>query len=337
MGGKVMDLFKHIFHVIRIVTVKEYPLSEIKQQIRNKVIGPGDRIRVKGYLSCFAPICEPDTFVPKMITYDRKHDEVHVVSCSPVVRNLQSEEYGVAFLYPQQEGRFEYELENSAERLQITDKNRFIPVVMRKQEYRKFSEKQIEMICSIEDICVCDPKDEFIFKTREFRKVNDWFTDLYIPQYSAYCLKAQSILPDNNGDRKDPVIVPYAIEYQVSCKDEEIDLFEELHTALVKAFVNENSRYKIWHMGEESHDFILAEDPGLKIVYKFDGKVGFYQNIDITDTLIYEQQMMLLEERLLQFKDHLHASIHLDLVYLSDIGMSRVLDIGRYKPKANLA
>ena len=67
-----MDLFKHIFHVIRIVTVKEYPLSEIKQQIRNKVIGPGDRIRVKGYLSCFAPICEPDTFVPKMITYDRK-------------------------------------------------------------------------------------------------------------------------------------------------------------------------------------------------------------------------------------------------------------------------
>ena len=41
---------------------------------------------------------------------------------SPVVRNLQSEEYGVAFLYPQQEGRFEYELENSAERLQITDK-----------------------------------------------------------------------------------------------------------------------------------------------------------------------------------------------------------------------
>ena len=41
--------------------------------------------------------------------------------------------------------------------------------------------------------------------------------------------------------------------------------------------------------------------------------------------------------RLLQFKDHLHASIHLDLVYLSDIGMSRVLDIGRYKPKANLA
>ena len=104
MGGKVMDLFKHIFHVIRIVTVKEYPLSEIKQQIRNKVIGPGDRIRVKGYLSCFAPICEPDTFVPKMITYDRKHDEVHVVSCSPVVRNLQSEEYGVAFLYPQQEG-----------------------------------------------------------------------------------------------------------------------------------------------------------------------------------------------------------------------------------------
>ena len=331
MGGKVMDLFKHIFHVIRIVTVKEYPLSEIKQQIRNKVIGPGDRIRVKGYLSCFAPICEPDTFVPKMITYDRKHDEVHVVSCSPVVRNLQSEEYGVAFLYPQQEGRFEYELENSAERLQITDKNRFIPVVMRKQEYRKFSEKQVE------DICVCDPKDEFIFKTREFRKVNDWFTDLYIPQYSAYCLKAQSILPDNNGDRKDPVIVPYAIEYQVSCKDEEIDLFEELHTALVKAFVNENSRYKIWHMGEESHDFILAEDPGLKIVYKFDGKVGFYQNIDITDTLIYEQQMMLLEERLLQFKDHLHASIHLDLVYLSDIGMSRVLDIGRYKPKANLA
>ena len=272
-----------------------------------------------------------------MITYDRKHDEVHVVSCSPVVRNLQSEEYGVAFLYPQQEGRFEYELENSAERLQITDKNRFIPVVMRKQEYRKFSEKQVEMICSIEDICVCDPKDEFIFKTREFRKVNDWFTDLYIPQYSAYCLKAQSILPDNNGDRKDPVIVPYAIEYQVSCKDEEIDLFEELHTALVKAFVNENSRYKIWHMGEESHDFILAEDPGLKIVYKFDGKVGFYQNIDIRDTLIYEQQMMLLEERLLQFKDHLHASIHLDLVYLSDIGMSRVLDIGRYKPKANLA
>ena len=272
-----------------------------------------------------------------MITYDRKHDEVHVVSCSPVVRNLQSEEYAVAFLYPQQEGRFEYELENSAERFQITDKNRFIPVVMRKQEYRKYSEKQVEMICSIEDICVCDPKDEFIFKTREFRKVNDWFTDLYIPQYSAYCLKAQSILPDNNGDRKDPVIVPYAIEYQVSCKDEEIDLFEELHTALVKAFVNENSRYKIWHMGEESHDFILAEDPGLKIVYKFDGKVGFYQNIDITDTLIYEQQMMLLEERLLQFKDHLHASIHLDLVYLSDIGMSRVLDIGRYKPKANLA
>ena len=159
---------------------------------------------------------------------------------------------------------------------------------------------------------------------------------LYSPIFSILS-KAQSILPDNNGDRKDPVIVPYAIEYQVSCKDEEIDLFEELHTALVKAFVNENSRYKIWHMGEESHDFILAEDPGLKIVYKFDGKVGFYQNIDITDTLIYEQQMMLLEERLLQFKDHLHASIHLDLVYLSDIGMSRVLDIGRYKPKANLA
>ena len=67
-GGKFMDLFKHVFNVIRIVTMKEYPLSEIKQQIRNKVIGPGDRIRVKGYLSCFAPICEPDTFVPKMIT-----------------------------------------------------------------------------------------------------------------------------------------------------------------------------------------------------------------------------------------------------------------------------
>ncbi|WP_416327953.1 hypothetical protein [[Clostridium] innocuum] len=332
-----MDLFKHIFHVIRIVTVKEYPLSEIKQQIRNKVIGPGDRIRVKGYLSCFAPICEPDTFVPKMITYDRKHDEVHVVSCPPVVRNLRSEEYAVAFLYPQQGGRYEYELEDSAERLQITDKNRFIPVVLKKQEYRKFSEKQVEMICSIEDISTCDPKNEFIFKTREFRKVIDWFTDLYIPQYSAYCLKAQSILPDNNGDRKDSVIVPYAIEYQVSCNDEEIDLFEELYTALVKALVNENSRYKIWHMGEESHDFILAEDPSLKIVYKFDGKVGFYQNIDITDTLIYEQQMTLLEERLLQFKDHLHASIHLDLVYLSDIGMSRALDIGRYKPKANLA
>ena len=69
----------------------------------------------------------------------------------------------------------------------------------------------------------------------------------------------------------------------------------------------------------------------------FGGKVGFYQNIDITDTLIYEQQITLLEERLLQFKDHLHDSIHLDLVYLSDIGMLRSLDIDRYKPKANLA
>lgn len=47
-GGKFMDLFKNVFNVIRIVTMKEYPLSEIKQQIRNKVIGPGERIRVKG-------------------------------------------------------------------------------------------------------------------------------------------------------------------------------------------------------------------------------------------------------------------------------------------------
>ena len=28
-----MDLFKHVFNVIRIVTMKEYPLSEIKQQL----------------------------------------------------------------------------------------------------------------------------------------------------------------------------------------------------------------------------------------------------------------------------------------------------------------
>lgn len=315
---------------------KEIDLMEILDKVNNRELEVGEVIKVKGFLSRYAPIIEPETYHNQVYKFTSKKefnkrtklfevvDYISVLECSPpVMCSNFSDNNIVAYLYLNEDkDMFNFESKDG-KTLSVNDKNKYIPIVLSLEDYSRLIGNFIEIECVINVIKFNDKN--FLFLTDGYDEIISLFHDKWNENVDTIFLKLKSINKIIKNDKFECLNINFAVEYSfesnVLDSDELIDM---VNIALSKIKIERKLKALGQRMAKKNISCLLSKDD--IYVNMYNNKVGFYTVLDIKNSDQYKNKLKKLQTRINKFIGELDYRIKSSITFISDIRKIEIFD-----------
>lgn len=303
--SKLSDLFTSIdiglgvtVGMLKDCMAKEIELNKVFEKINSHEIKAGEEIVVKGFLSPYAPIIEPETYSELINILHEKRignkilgdTEINVKPYAPVVSKIIMEEgRALGFLYfvdSPKKSPFAYRSLNKKD-LIISSWNQYIPVSMSLEDLNNLSNKFVTLSCCVNIFNHKKAKDIFKFETEEFRQLTSLFYDDFA--ISVQSLYLNYVSCESFVEHKYPELkVSYGIE--ISIQSDFLDE-KEINVEVERIFdiVSKNRyNFRIADNKRGVHQSVISG--GLTINW-IDNQIGVYRELDMLNSGRHRKQL----------------------------------------------
>lgn len=296
------------------ITTKKVSLSDVLLQVNNGEIKIKDQILLKGFLSKYACIEEPITYTSSKFLHSHDNvfnNEIHSmpVTCSTTFVGDNC----LLFLYENNQKPFEF---NAGLNNKVTNKNKFIPIIVSKEDYYSFMEKNVELICVCKPMDTSTAMEYFNYRTEEFTEIVRYFADERyekIPWIYLEALEIHEVKTDDLSELKATFSIEYEMELNGSrdyCLDKIYDSIEEMFGFVFK-------KLKLYDSNGSGVYCFVTKNNDIQLFMK-DHYISFCITVDLLNMQEYSDAIEKLTKCCKDFKNKTKGIKGMKVNYISD-------------------
>lgn len=319
---------KGIYETSKNMKIKKVYLNEILDKLNNQELKMFDEIEVSGFLSKYACLCELNTFLPKkavatntQIVNNEKRNCFEIKSNSIPIVNIEDDNISdkeIMFLY-QSDNPFDFK--NDGLELIVDMNNQFIPIIVDKNIFYDYMEKNVNLICEIIPMDISLVEKYFNYQSMNYRKLAKLFINTDFEKYPFIVLKSSKFIKEelDNENINSKQKIQFAVEYQLHLNDSYPDTEQLIERAIIKAFGKYPYSLKTMPIKNDMGKIILSHMRKEKIqIASIDNYIGFYIETNLNDIQMYKQDIQYLKEKCNLFKKEIRGMKKIELIFISD-------------------
>lgn len=326
------EKFVKMINIVNSNKSKEVNILELLEKLDNRELNLDKTIVLSGFLSKYAPIYEPDTYytstykisdiMEKGIDEDGMKFTTRgflVEPVSPPVSKVDIEDgLNMAFLYIKEtDNPFIMTISEDGKRLKVEDRNKYIPIVLKRKDFLNLAEKEVKIECSINVIDYKKLSNLLRFRNEEFRNIYSLFYDMYNDNIDCITLNIENIIKSKDVNLEELNMV-YAIEYRCKSNELEENKLEEYINNSIKKIILNDSEWKINKQildGRQINSFLVKDDI---YVNTYKNKIGFYCKINMKNRNNIRAKKKELRKLISKFKNITKKKLSYDITFITD-------------------
>ena len=313
-GEKVIDMVG----TLKECNIKSIDIRYLLEELDMKQININENIKVKGFLTKYAPLYEPTTYIDRCYKMSKESENYFsVIPCSPpvILNKSLDEENTIAYLYIENVSRpFEFDSDDM-ETLIVEERNKYIPIFIKISDLDIYSEKNVILECSIVKLYHNELEEYCKFRNKEYEEIISLFYDEYNEHIDFIALKCEDILKEDihkNIDLKATFLIELEL-YSEKISDEFID--KEIIKSIEKINPNNSKIKAFYHEDSLVKSYLAKKDVSINVNGKY---VGFYVITSLNNRNEYRNSMRELKNIISSFSKNINNNIDINISFISD-------------------